>query len=237
MQYPPQVNIDDSEIDSKGTDDKQEKTFMNLLSTFADLTSIQGIPHIKKANHWWSTAFWTLVFMCAVSIALLQTTEVFKNYFSYDYNTKIDVSSSVLQFPSVTVCNINPVRTSQLNNTSEEFNQFITSLRNSLPSTVVDPNKGSATADSADEPVGPSSGTSATNAGTNSVTSATHTGNSSSSSSTNSGTSSGRSTTNSSSLSGQQGQSSSSSSGSKRNKVRHFILYSIIFIIYCILLI
>ncbi len=320
MQYPPQVNIGDSEIELKGTGDTQEKTFMNVLSTFADLTSIQGIPFIKKANHWWSTAFWTLVFMCAVGMALVQTTQVFRNYFSYEYNTKIDVAYSVLEFPSVTVCNLNPVRMSMLNETNKIFTEYITSLKDKLPLKTVHPNnKGPSpedgpTEDSSNNICGSSSGTPCgspvTNSGTqpgpyapnpskpghldtnpstpsgisatNSGSSATNSGhlatttdipsmatptNASTlfgSSSTISGTSSGpsskkagtsirssattsstdvgpsttntdnssrSSSTNSSSHSRKQGQSSSRSPGSRRQKVWHFILYYIIFII------
>ncbi|CAL1541413.1 unnamed protein product, partial [Lymnaea stagnalis] len=61
------------------------------------------------------------------------------SFFEYKKQTKIGLSFSSLQFPAVTVCNINILRKSTLNETSEEIRNYVESVS---PSAIIDQLKG-----------------------------------------------------------------------------------------------
>ena len=96
-----------------------------VLGTFADVTSLQGVPYIKKANRWWSTLFWTLIFGIACTACVLHIGYLSMQYLDHSTSTKTDIGFTNLEFPSVTVCNMNPIRYSKLDESTTEMQNFI----------------------------------------------------------------------------------------------------------------
>ena len=101
------------------------KTVRTVLGTFADVTSLQGVPYIKKANRWWSTLFWIIIFAIACTACLLHVGYLSMKYFDHSTSSKTDIGFTNLEFPSVTVCNMNPIRYSKLNESTAEMQNFI----------------------------------------------------------------------------------------------------------------
>ncbi len=75
----------------------------------------------------------TIVLHCFYSLGFLiwQLYEAFKKYYSYPTDTEITTGSKTrMEFPSLSICNLNPMRKSALLEAGEEFNsQFGGSVR------------------------------------------------------------------------------------------------------------
>ena len=109
-------------------DPKKKETLSSIISSFAETTSLQGPPFIKRADHWYSKTAWILFLISAFAIATLHCYYVCMQYYSYDTNTKISLGYKSLPYPSISVCNINPIRMSQIKLASKELQDFINDL-------------------------------------------------------------------------------------------------------------
>ena len=85
-----------------------------ILSKFADKTSVQGILYIKESRRWVSRSFWILLFMVGTGAVVWQLIDIVQKYMSHPVSTTIDIGYSTLNFPTVTICNMNPLRNSML---------------------------------------------------------------------------------------------------------------------------
>lgn len=109
--------------------EETQQIYNNIFSNFADMTSVQGMVFIKNKKKWWSKTGWIICFLIALGMSLFQTYLLVVKFFSYDYNTVVDVGYEQLAFPSVTICNTNPVKKSLINRTSVDFGDFVRGAR------------------------------------------------------------------------------------------------------------
>ena len=86
------------------------QSLCGILMEFSDVTSLQGIPFIRNSKRKITKAAWTIVFCGAVCLWLYQSYLVCQEYFARDTTSTVQISHDTLPFPSVTVCNINPLR-------------------------------------------------------------------------------------------------------------------------------
>ena len=107
---------------------KEPKTFKGVMTRFGSYTSLQGIPFILRAKRWYSRLLWILLFIAALGLTTWQFIEVLQKFLAQDTSTSITLGYANLEFPSVTICNINPIRQSALNETSPKVEKFIKSL-------------------------------------------------------------------------------------------------------------
>ena len=107
---------------------KEPKTFKGVMTRFGSYTSLQGIPFILRAKRWYSRLLWILLFIAALGLTTWQFIEVLQKFLAQDTSTSIKLGYANLEFPSVTICNINPIRQSALNETSPKVMRFIKSL-------------------------------------------------------------------------------------------------------------
>ena len=91
-----------------------EKGMKTILSKFADKTSVQGILYIKESRRWASRSFWIFLFMVGTGAVVWQLIDIVQKYMSHPVSTTIDIGYSTLNFPTVTICNMNPLRKSML---------------------------------------------------------------------------------------------------------------------------
>lgn len=80
-----------------------------------DVTDLHGIKHIVFRGSRLRKAIW-LVFVCAcVGTCLLMTGGIIWQYFQFNHTTNVDViTTDILNFPSVTLCNLNKYRSSAI---------------------------------------------------------------------------------------------------------------------------
>lgn len=97
------------------------------MQRFADKTSLQGVRFIEDAGRWYSRAMWTAFFVGALLVSTWQMYYVFSEFLSYPVSTKIQLGYDTLDFPSVTICNVNPLRMSQLDD-FPEMKDFVDEL-------------------------------------------------------------------------------------------------------------
>ncbi len=122
------LQFSDPSLHMTGAPIRARKSTWTILDTFASVTSLQGVPYMKKSQRWWSTLFWVVVFVLACGACIWHMQYLGHKYWARDTSTKTSVGFNYLDFPSVTVCNMNPIRRSQLDKTSEDMQEFIGSL-------------------------------------------------------------------------------------------------------------
>ncbi|XP_071508946.1 uncharacterized protein [Diadema antillarum] len=100
-------------------DTTDEATVLNrLIENFVNTTTAHGIPNIYRSKSTMQRAFWTLAVLVCLSAFVLEGTRLIKTFLSYPYSTRNDiVSMSELEFPAVSICNVNMMRRSMLANT------------------------------------------------------------------------------------------------------------------------
>ncbi|KAH9493154.1 Deproteinrin unc-8 [Bulinus truncatus] len=100
----------------------------HVLHSFAEKTSLNGIPFIKSSTSFFVKLLWSLLLAAAIGFLFFHLYNLFSNYFDYNKFSQINLSYKSLQFPAVTVCNVNIMRLSQVNKSSEQLRNFLSSL-------------------------------------------------------------------------------------------------------------
>ena len=91
---------------------------MNRLGTRQELIKAaehlleSTTPHVLQKRKV-AAAIWAVIYLGAIFCLLFQAYDLFEDYFSYPTNINIDVLTwKQIDFPAITVCNINPLRKS-----------------------------------------------------------------------------------------------------------------------------
>lgn len=86
------------------------------LQIFANTSTLHGIRHIFVYGPMTiRRAVWALAFVASLGLLLVESSERVVHYFSYQHVTKVDeIVTNSLVFPTVTICNLNGFRFSQL---------------------------------------------------------------------------------------------------------------------------
>ncbi|XP_078684343.1 bile acid-sensitive ion channel-like [Branchiostoma floridae x Branchiostoma belcheri] len=93
---------------------------------YAAETSLHGVGKIAGARHRGVRLLWSVLFLGMFGVATWQITERFVAYFQFDTVTNMKVEfRDVLDFPTVTICNFNKYRDSQI---TEEEEQYVSTL-------------------------------------------------------------------------------------------------------------
>ena len=75
----------------------------------------------------WAKLIWILVILIAFSISCWQLSDLIDKYLSHPVNMKINLKYEHLDFPSVRICNLNPIRTGLLHKDAK-LEAFVSSL-------------------------------------------------------------------------------------------------------------
>ena len=104
---------------------KTPKTWNGVFIRFAEYTSFQGIPFIYRSRYIYTRLIWIFFFICALVCTILHYYLVANKFFAREVTTKVTVGYSDLPFPSVTVCNINPIRESAVTESYQSLHRFL----------------------------------------------------------------------------------------------------------------
>lgn len=92
-------------------DDKDEKTFKNLMLKFMGYTSAHGIGRLGESKTIFWKIFWSLICLGAFGMFIFQAYGLFTLYLSRPVSTSVKITfEKQLPFPSVTICNLNMIR-------------------------------------------------------------------------------------------------------------------------------
>ncbi|XP_064639825.1 amiloride-sensitive sodium channel subunit gamma-like [Lineus longissimus] len=92
-----------------------ERSLKDTLKAFAQDTTCHGIGGIVRTKHTVVKILWSLLFIAAMGTILFQVSELFRLYTLHKLKTHIsDAPQGFTEFPSVTICNRNPISKSAL---------------------------------------------------------------------------------------------------------------------------
>ncbi|XP_048249880.1 degenerin mec-4-like [Haliotis rufescens] len=97
-------------------DNDKEKTpgkCVTFFTYFAESTSFMGIPKIWSSPRLVFKIMWTLFFLGATTMMIIQLVELFTTFYSYPIKTSVKLGFTALPFPAVTICNMNPIMLSK----------------------------------------------------------------------------------------------------------------------------
>lgn len=90
-------------------------TYGSVLNDFADSTTAHGLPRVISEGKWYWKIFWFLVFAGATYVFCRQAWDILQDYRSNPVNTNIKIQTrTYVDFPAVTVCNMNRMRRSKM---------------------------------------------------------------------------------------------------------------------------
>ncbi|XP_068238635.1 degenerin-like protein asic-1 [Palaemon carinicauda] len=89
--------------------------FASDVGDFADSCSAHGIGKIYKSQGWARRLLWILVCVCMVAFGTYQCYRVIAEYLTYPKKVSISIKEeSVVEFPAVTVCNLNSMANKEM---------------------------------------------------------------------------------------------------------------------------
>ena len=104
---------------------KTPKTWSGVFIRFAEYTSFQGIPFIYRSRYTLARLIWISFFIFALVCTLVHYYLVASKFLEKGVTTKVTVGYSDLPFPSVTFCNINPIRQSAVTDNIQPLSTFL----------------------------------------------------------------------------------------------------------------
>ncbi|XP_060598498.1 amiloride-sensitive sodium channel subunit alpha-like [Ruditapes philippinarum] len=109
--------------------DDRPTTFKDTLKDMAESSSLHGITKIVSSRQIIVKVLWSLLVLAAFSVFSIQLYYLFNTYYSYPVQTSVKLDFDSIAFPAITLCNMNPVRKSKLDN-SEELTEVLKSKDN-----------------------------------------------------------------------------------------------------------
>ncbi|XP_059164382.1 degenerin unc-8-like [Physella acuta] len=107
----------------------QEKSssagLIKIFSKFADKTSLNGVPFINSTHNLLIKAVWSCLLAAAIGAMFFHLYNLFITYLSFGKHSQISLGFSTLDFPAVTICNVNMMRMSHKKSASREIQELI----------------------------------------------------------------------------------------------------------------
>ncbi|XP_069127691.1 acid-sensing ion channel 1-like [Argopecten irradians] len=116
-------NVDDGTVSLDSTG--KRKSFRRLCVRFADKTSLQGVGYISNARLIGAKVVWVMLLLGAIGGMIFHLYFLFDQYFSWPVITKLSLGFSNLEMPSVTLCNTNTLRRSELTRMSAKLQRYV----------------------------------------------------------------------------------------------------------------
>ena len=92
------------------------------VKTFLETTSVKGVPRMMKSRHVIFRVLWALAVLLGAGIAIYFLVELFRLYYSYKVTMSVkELQEQNLEFPSLTLCNLNPLGNTERNATEIEM--------------------------------------------------------------------------------------------------------------------
>ncbi|XP_060579534.1 uncharacterized protein LOC132736423 [Ruditapes philippinarum] len=99
--------------------DERKPTLKETLKELAESSSLHGIPKIVSSRQIVVKVLWSILVLAAFAVVSFQLYLLFKTYYSYPSQTSVSLDFSPIAFPAITLCNLNPVRKSQLHRSED----------------------------------------------------------------------------------------------------------------------
>ncbi|KAL4240209.1 hypothetical protein ACF0H5_001003 [Mactra antiquata] len=100
-------------------DEKENKPFREKLKNLAESSSLHGIPKIVSSRQIAVKVLWCLLFLATFAVLTYQLVSLFRTYYSYPIQTSVSLEFNAIPYPAISICNMNPVKASKLNQSDE----------------------------------------------------------------------------------------------------------------------
>lgn len=108
----------------------------DVVKRFSERTSMHGCIYVQTSRHNVTKIIWTIILFTVFVGLVVHLYRTTKSYLEFPKATKVSLSFNNLRFPAVTVCNVNPIRKSKLDEIVEtELHQLLDKID---PETVED---------------------------------------------------------------------------------------------------
>ena len=94
-----------------------------IMHSFADGTTMHGIPKAIRAKSFTGRMFWSIVCLAATSMFTLQFVQLLQKYYSYPKKVTIEVLPLSVPFPAISLCNMRNLDTLVLNRLNNIFKE------------------------------------------------------------------------------------------------------------------
>jgi hypothetical protein len=110
------------------------KYLTRILGRFADKTSMHGVGYIQKAKLWQVKLIWTFLLILALSILTFHLYSLVYSFTQWNKITTVSLGYNNLDFPAITICNVNRIRKSLMATLPEKLQNFLAEVDPSLNS-------------------------------------------------------------------------------------------------------
>ncbi|KAK6178830.1 hypothetical protein SNE40_011326 [Patella caerulea] len=93
---------------------KSRKSLKKIVKTFAERTSMQGVPNINNSKHWFQKLMWSVLLVGSMVAMTFHLKFLFDTYYAWPKHSTVSLGFNSLEFPAVTICNVNPIRQSKI---------------------------------------------------------------------------------------------------------------------------
>ncbi|KAK0055370.1 amiloride-sensitive sodium channel subunit gamma-2 [Biomphalaria pfeifferi] len=108
--------------------EKMEKEQQSVRSMAAGISLIGVAQASKTENSSYVKVLWAFLTVIASAVLIFHLSFLFAKYRKYSKHADINIGFSHLDFPAVTVCNVNIMRKSMVKHSSKEMQGFVSSL-------------------------------------------------------------------------------------------------------------
>ncbi|VDI70491.1 Hypothetical predicted protein, partial [Mytilus galloprovincialis] len=109
------------DIDNTPADDK-EPALLEKLKEHGNNSNIHGISHILGRKNNFRRLLWIIPFLSLAGFAAYQLYNVLALYKSYPTQTNVKLDFKPLKMPAITICNMNPIRRTKVDELSNIWN-------------------------------------------------------------------------------------------------------------------
>eukprot|EP00057_Strongylocentrotus_purpuratus_P023631 XP_011678105.1 PREDICTED: degenerin-like protein asic-2 [Strongylocentrotus purpuratus] len=97
-----------------------------MVKPMLENTAAHGIPNIVRAESTPRRVAWSFLFVVALCCFIGLSGNLIRKYYSFDFNVNVEVLfEPSINFPAVTLCNMNPFRQSSVVNASLELTEIL----------------------------------------------------------------------------------------------------------------
>ncbi|XP_070542971.1 amiloride-sensitive sodium channel subunit gamma-like [Ptychodera flava] len=102
---------------------KEDHRIRNTLADFGSNTTAHGFARVVAADSKILKFLWVLVCCLCWGVFIWQAIDFIEKYFRFEVTYSISVDFRELPFPAVTVCNMNPLRQSELDEIDDKYKE------------------------------------------------------------------------------------------------------------------
>ncbi|KAK0055363.1 amiloride-sensitive sodium channel subunit alpha [Biomphalaria pfeifferi] len=98
--------------------------FTMIFYKYGSRASLNGVPFIMQSRNVTVKFMWSVLLAAAIGASIFHLYYLFSSYYEYQKYSQVNLKFDSLEFPAVTLCNVNMMRMSQRNLASDEIQKL-----------------------------------------------------------------------------------------------------------------